>query len=261
MIKLRHLSPSQELENIDFQLSLFPDSTSQVWQIKFPTNAPSNRFQILWLFENEGELFQVLQLAKLIKSEFKSDVTLEIPYLPYARQDKQISNQSTWAIHLFAEILNQNGILDVTTFDQHSPLYFKSRSPQDFHRSIINHDILCFPDKGATKRYPHLAEYPVLHCEKVRDQQSGVIEKLSLGPTSLDLRDKRILIVDDLCDGGGTFIQVAQVLQPLGPKQIDLCVSHGLFTKGRDVLHAAGIKNIFTTNSLLRNTNGFSVWK
>jgi hypothetical protein len=57
-----------------------------------------------------------------------------------------------------------------------------------------------------------------------------------------------------------TFIKVAQLLNSqYPPAQIDLAVSHGLFSKGKQVLFDAGISNIYTTNSLLRNPEGFNV--
>lgn len=260
MIKLRKINSDQSLQDVSFELSIFPDQTSQVWKVQLPICSVSQTFQILWLFESESELFHVLQLARLLQKDFSGQVRLNIPYLPYARQDKEIQNQSTWALHLFADLLKTAGFSEITTFDQHSSLYFKSESAQKFHESVFIHDVVCFPDKGARARYPHLFKHPYVYFDKVRNQSTGVIEGLALQDNSLDLRDKKILIVDDLCDGGGTFIQAAQQLNKKSPSQVDLCVSHGLFTKGLEALYQAGIKKVYTTNSLLRNPEGFSVW-
>lgn len=261
MIKLRQELKDHSLVEIPFTTTVFPDSTSQIWKVDLLGNTHEINFQILWLFENEAELFHILQLTKLLQVEFKGVVVLDAPYLPYARQDKEISNQTTWALHLLAELLKSSGIKEVTTFDQHSSIYFKNTSPVEFHRAIINHDIICFPDKGARTRYPHLFEKPFVYCDKVRNQLTGQIEGLSLNLNDQELSGKSIIIIDDLCDGGGTFIQVARALKNYSPLSIDLCVSHGLFSNGKQILYDAGINQVFTTNSLLRNPNDFSVWK
>ena len=261
MLKLRRVEPDQSLREVEFDISTFPDQTTQVWKVKLDKPKGAQRFQILWLFESENEFFQMLQLTVLLQSEFQGIVALHVPYLPYARQDKEIENTTTWALHLFAALLKTSGLSEVITFDQHSSHYFTSQSAEAFHASVPNHDVICFPDEGARKRYPHLHKHPHVYFNKVRNPSTGEIEKHELVLNNQDLSGKSILIVDDLCDGGATFTGAAIELKKHGPGVIDLCVSHGLFSKGREALHSNGINQIYTTNSLLRNPEGFSVWK
>ena len=61
-----------------------------------------------------------------------------------------------------------------------------------------------------------------------------------------------MLIVDDLCDAGGTFIGSAQVLRDAGARSVSLYVTHGLFSKGVGNLLEQGIDRIYTTSSLAR---------
>lgn len=247
-------------KEIQFATTIFPDQTSQVWKLE-PT--PSSDFQeltILWLFENESELIHLLQLAFLLKKQYHSKINLKAPYLPYARQDKEVSNSSSWALHLFEKLIRDAQIDSVEVFDQHSPLFFTSQSAEAFHKSIFHHDFICFPDKGARSRYPHLEKHPFVYCDKIRNQSTGEITGLSLATMGKDLQDQKVLIIDDICDGGKTFTEVAKKLQEQNVSQIDLAVSHGLFSKGKEVLHAAGIKEIYTTNSLIKNSDAFKVW-
>ena len=62
----------------------------------------------------------------------------------------------------------------------------------------------------------------------------------------VDIKDQTILIVDDLCDGGMTFIKSAERLYELEAKEVHLYVSHGIFSKGLKPLTDSGIKRIFT---------------
>lgn len=81
--------------------------------------------------------------------------------------------------HLFAEIIKNSDIKQVKTFDQHSAHYFINTSLVEFYKSIVNHDVICFPDKGAQTRYPHLFETPFVYCDKIRNQLNGLIENLT----------------------------------------------------------------------------------
>jgi ribose-phosphate pyrophosphokinase len=247
-----------------FTTTVFPDGTSQVWKLDLEVEE-GDEIEILWLFENEAELFHVCQLAHLLEEDYDYSPTLIVPYLPYGRQDKSVANDASFALNTFKDVLYHRGICRIETFDAHSEtdMVF-STSPAKFHKAIFNHDVVCFPDKGAAVRYgtaDGFGNSPVIFCEKVRNQQTGEITGLKVnGATPNLLFNKRVLIVDDICDGGMTFIKVAEALKTFNPLQIDLAVSHGLFSKGEQVLKDAGISNIFTTNSLLRNPEGFKVW-
>ena len=259
MLKL--YSNNQEIE---FKTTIFPDKTSQVWQVENTHGYDLSKLRVLWLFEGEHELPQLLQLVYLLRSLHGSRIELHAPYLPYARQDKAVSNDSTWALHLLDKMIREAGVAKVRVFDQHSPCFFESESAEKFHKSVINHDLICFPDKGARQRYPHLQASPhgsrYIWCEKVRDQLTGAITGLNLHAMGHQLRGARVCIVDDICDGGRTFIEVAAKLRDERVAAIDLVVSHGLFSQGKGVLHNAGIDTIYTTNSLLHNTDSFKVW-
>lgn len=254
---------------IKFEITQFPDGTSQVWKLQdyIDFDRYSDEPVILWQFENEAELMHVLQLASLIQNHLDIEsCTLRVPYLPYGRQDKKIDNKLSFALQTFKDCLYHANITRIETFDAHSKsdmIYEDSIMPtvEEFHDSVYNHDTVCFPDKGAYTRYAKSFEgIPMLYCEKVRNQLTGEITGLTVhNPSGIHLGYLSVLIVDDICDGGMTFIKVAEALKQFHPKQIDLAVSHGLFSKGRQCLHDAGIDNIYTTNSLLRNPEGFKV--
>jgi ribose-phosphate pyrophosphokinase len=88
-------------------------------------------------------------------------------------------------------------------------------------------------------------EYAIL--SKKRDVASGKLTGFSL--MAGDVRGRDLLIVDDLCDAGGTFIGSAQVLREAGAHSVSLYVTHGIFSKGVEHLFANGIDAIYTTTS------------
>lgn len=228
--------------------TIFPDKTSQVWKI------PKSYFKkkenlVFWEFENETEFLHIAQLKVLLDVQFGlGRAILELPYLPYARQDKEITNESTFALYPFALLLNSLRFSEVQVVDPHNlrlsqhlinNLSYSRPDVNAWLESLRAKPV--YPDAGALKRYD--GNPKSVHCEKVREPLTGAITGLKVIGK---VKHINYLIVDDLCDGGRTFIEVAKKLYELGAKEVHLLVSHGIFSKGLEPLREAGIKRIFT---------------
>jgi ribose-phosphate pyrophosphokinase len=235
--------------------TIFPDKTSQVW--KLPKEIlGNNSYSIQWFFESEAEFFHLAQLVELLRHHGTPRLDLEIPYLPYARQDKAVDNEASFALHTFARQLNALDFNIIKVFDVHSPDAFRliNRLREDgTFIDIVNQvvvdskaDVICYPDAGALQRYKGFLDPKIPYCSfsKERDPLTGYIKKLTLNE-KVELKDKRVLIIDDLCDGGMTFILTTKELLNYGVSNVDLYVSHGIFSKGTQVLRDAGINTIY----------------
>jgi ribose-phosphate pyrophosphokinase len=232
--------------------TLFPDGTSQVWKLDDGLLRPGTTAAVAWRFESEAEVMHLAQLAALLKA-YELRATLDIRYLPYARQDKPVRNDRTFALHVFAPMLNAMGWEKVVLRDPHSPVArdlieravirgFQDEALSAYQRTSSN--LMCFPDDGA--RFKYSADFPnvpSVWAKKTRDQATGELGNASL---TGDVANARILVVDDICDGGATFIRLASALRAGRAAKVCLFVSHGLFTKGTAVLFDAGIDRIFT---------------
>lgn len=243
------------LGNLPINVTLFPDKTSQVWQIKnlVPPRIPT--FDVQWKFESEAEFLHLAQLKDLLDSCPSSRKKLTISYLPYARQDKPISNNSTFALHTFAKLLNTLNFDEVVIVDPHSEIALnliqnsKAVYPTKIVENLIKKekiDVICFPDKGAQTKYEKLYKFSNFSGQKVRNQLTGQIEKYTING---NVKKTNVLVVDDLCDGGATFILLAKELYNQGANSVSLFVTHGLFTKGVEILWEARIDKIFTIDS------------
>lgn len=233
-----------KLNGIPVNITIFPDKTSQVWKVE-----GIKRFNfVTWEFEHEGEFMHLAQLKDLLDAELTENF-LTVNYLPYARQDKPLSNSTAFALFTFSKLLNSLRFDRVSMFDVHS--YKATALIKNSHNELPVTQVsalyseykwnLCFPDKGASERYP-LGNYTPLILEKTRDQLTGALTMNSL----TQKLNGGYLIVDDICDGGGTFILAANELYKAGASDVYLYVSHGIFSKGTQVLRDAGIKRIFT---------------
>lgn len=236
--------------------TMFPDGTSQVWKLCEETFR-ARYSQVTWHFEHESEFMHLAQVKKLLdQGTTVTGVCLRLDYLPYARQDKLVSNNSTFALRSFADLLNSLNFLRIDCFDPHSDIAeniiarFHPIWPLREVRHAVQEcqpDLVCYPDSGAYRKYSTVLSGlelpPVVVGSKVRNPVTGAITGYELGYVPAR---RRALIVDDICDGGATFVRVAEALRQRGVTSIDLYVSHGIFSRGIDVLKAAGISRIFT---------------
>ncbi|WP_213733454.1 ribose-phosphate diphosphokinase [Citrobacter europaeus] len=213
-------------------------------------------------------------LAQLVEAvRHQTDVLvshLDLPWLPWARQDRHMVSGDSFALKVFASQLNTLQFDKVKVLDPHSDaaaaaienlvaigqercLLQSATLPHLFQQNAL---MLVAPDAGALKKIDAVAraagveEYAIL--SKKRDVASGKLTGFSL--MAGDVRGRDVLIVDDLCDAGGTFIGSAQVLREAGAHSVSLYVTHGIFSKGVEHLFANGIDAIYTTTSFAAPT-------
>ncbi|APR31632.1 ribose-phosphate pyrophosphokinase [Citrobacter freundii] len=213
-------------------------------------------------------------LAQLVEAvRHQTDVLvshLDLPWLPWARQDRHMVSGDSFALKVFASQLNTLQFDKVKVLDPHSDaaaaaienlvaigqercLLQSATLPHLFQQNAL---MLVAPDAGALKKIDAVAraagveEYAIL--SKKRDVASGKLTGFSL--MAGDVRGRDMLIVDDLCDAGGTFIGSAQVLREAGAHSVSLYVTHGIFSKGVEHLFANGIDAIYTTTSFAAPT-------
>ena len=193
--------------------------------------------------------------------------TLVIPYFPAARQDRVMVEGEPLSVKVYADIINSLPFQKVVIFDSHSevtPALVEGCVAIPNHKfvqkvidSIGNDLILISPDGGALKKIYKLSEYlggiEVVECSKSRDVKTGKLSGFQV--YSEDLSGKDCLIVDDICDGGGTFLGLAQELLKKNAGHLYLAVSHGIFSKGLDAL-GEGFQHIYTTDSFRKMEHG-----
>lgn len=204
----------------------------------------------------------------LIKQELDLPVHCTIGYLPYARQDRSCYAGEAHSSYVMALIVGCARFASVTVIDPHSEEAVESIknkqvttqtdifvSNLDKILDIAGEDVmLCSPDKGAIEKTKEVYKAmgnllsPIIQGEKIRDQDTGKLT--GFGYTcSEDIDMANILIVDDICDGGGTFLGLAKVLREAGAKRIGLYVTHGIFSQGVNKLLDNGIDYLITTNT------------
>lgn len=251
----------------------FPDGTMSIRKEYFASLIEGNNvFNFSWYYENDAEMV----LLYFVVSHFREHVSkdsvfnLYLPYIPNARMDRVKSNAEVFTLKYFCNFINSMNFDEVKVLDAHSnvSLALLNHVVQDdvfcFICSAIDDfkpDVLFFPDEGSCKRYAnainerYCAEYnvdplPIVYANKDRDWATGHIRGLEVVGKD-NVKNKRILIVDDICSKGGTFYYSAKSLKECGANEIALYVTHCENTVlGGDLIRSGLVKKIYTTNSL-----------
>jgi ribose-phosphate pyrophosphokinase len=195
-------------------------------------------------------------------------IDVAYPYFPYARQDREMEKMEPFSLRVFCNLLNSLKLSSVTIYDPHSDVtpalidnckvipqweIVRGCMPQEW----VDDDNLMFvsPDAGAYKKVSKLLwnDKRITIGVKNRGPKGNIIHTDVFSP--VDLNGKDCVIVDDICDGGRTFIELAKVLKMRGAKRLFLYVTHGIFSKGLEELFQY-FDMIYTTNSFDQSKYG-----
>ena len=252
----------------DVKQGSFPDGTLHL-------SLPYNRIKrVEWKYESDAELFTLICIAKHYNY---SDMELYLPYIPHARMDRVKSETDVFTLKYFCEVINSLNFKTVWVMDAHSNVSLalldrvRQMNVEDTIYDTIykvtceiaggyDHQqrmdaqadlVVFFPDEGAMKRYSDMANMPYAFGIKKRDWESGKI--LGLDIVNADLvKDKNILIIDDICSRGGTFLHSAKALKAAGANRIFLYVTHAEKTmvEGEMYNNLDLVERIYTTDSI-----------
>ncbi len=194
-------------------------------------------------------------------------ISLNLPYVPYARQDRVCNPGEALAAKVFCNLINAQNYAAVSILDPHSdvvpalldrvhvvdasvPLARVIGRPE-FAAGVT----LLAPDAGARKRVSGLARKlgiaDVAYAEKTRCTRTGAITGMAV-PESLP--SQPVLVVDDICDGGRTFTELAARLREQTGEALYLYVTHGIFSKGVEEL-LRHYSRLYTTQDWTRSGN------
>lgn len=202
------------------------------------------------------------------------DAELVLGYIPQARADRVFSSGNPLPIKVFCDIINSCGFSKVTVLDPHSDVspalinnveVFTQDSLVKAVLPVIHKHLetftLCAPDLGATKKtfdvMKKLGHDTYYQAVKIRDVETGDIVKCDIVEDEVS---GNILIVDDISDGGASFMYLAKELKAKGAKKVGLYVTHGIFPKGLDSLKEY-VDFIFCSNIIGTYINNEDIWR
>lgn len=261
-----------ENSNIKYKISKFPDGQQDI--VIENHTFPIKEVTIKSRFNSFKDLELILCATKALRNLKVEKIHLYIPYILGARSDRQfVTGGTSYLRDVIAPILNSQNYESVTCIDVHSDVapacinnlivsdnsWFirvaLTKYNQISLRNAVDSFTLISPDAGALKKVYNLAEKleydrDILIASKHRDIKSGKILSTHVPLDSIDSKINDFLIVDDICDGGRTFIEIAKAIHKERPlANVSLAITHGMFSNGLYEL-SQHIKHIYCTNSV-----------
>jgi ribose-phosphate pyrophosphokinase len=247
---------------LDAEFRTFPDGES-----KFTVNGKVAGKSVLIVQSTyppvDQHIMQLFLAAHQLSQE-GARVTAVTPYLAYARQDKEFLPGEGVTLGILAHLLRSAGIGRLAAVDIHSaeglslfsfPVYSVSAIPSlvSYVRENLGlkDAVVISPDFGASKRTEAFAQLygaEFFQLSKTRDRSSG---EVSVKEAKLAVKDKEVVILDDIISTGGTVRVAAEAVLGQGAKKaVAVCV-HGLFVgDALQELERAGVKTVVSTNTV-----------
>ncbi len=211
----------------------------------------------------DQHLFQLL-LASHRLSQEGAKITAVVPYLAYARQDKEFLPGEGVTLGVVAHLMRSAGIRRLVTVDIHSveglslfsiPIYSVSAIPTlvGYAKDSLGLGdvVVISPDFGASKRteaFAALYGAKYIQLSKRRDRKTGEVR---VKEESIDVKGKDVVILDDIISTGGTVKAAAETVLGQGASKAIAVCTHGLFVgDALQTLDKAGVKKIVGTNTV-----------
>ena len=268
-----------DLENSDikYKISKFPDGQQSIKLDMIDADLPNKiTVSITSRFNSFLDLELIIAANQALREfSYVENVKLNVPYFLGARSDRKFeAGTSNYIKTVICPIINAQKFSRVTVLDPHSDVleacldnYHKHnnhRLVKDALTAIDNKNdaqeriCLVSPDAGAYKKIFDVAKEfginRIITANKVRDIKTGNILRTEV-PTLDQHEDLKYVIIDDICDGGRTFVELAKAMKESRPTaKIYLVVTHGIFSAGFDTLNQY-FEGIYTTNSVKRLVN------
>lgn len=215
-------------------------------QVNIDYYEPGMPLHLTFEFENNEEIIELLLIYNALKHMNKKIDVLILPYVPFSRQDRVNKYGECFSLQIFSALINFMAIKKVQIIDPHSDVVtalidnYEVISQHEVFQSLLackSQFYLICPDGGALKKIYKSAIHEeclgVVECSKKRNLSTGEISGTVVHWE--DFNGKECIIMDDICDGGRTFIEIAKILKEKNAGIITLMVSHGFFTKGFEV--------------------------
>jgi len=255
---------------VEAKTRVFPDGESKITFGRIPKNS------IVLVVQStyppvDTNLLQVLSIISQVR-KVSSKIYAIIPYMGYARQDRQFLSGEVVTMSIVAKMLEVAGAKKVVVVDIHSKTalnHFKiskesvSAIPElakYFKKLKLKNALVVSPDVGGAlraKKFASLLNTDFITLKKSRDRNTG---KVQIHSSKVDVRGRDLIVVDDIISTGGSVVRATQFLKKQKCKRVFVACTHGLFI-GDAIrkMKKAGVSQIISTNTIPRSTSKVDV--
>ena len=255
---------------VEAKTRVFPDGESKISFGRIP------KISVVLVVQStyppvDTNLLQTLSIISQARN-VSSKIYAVIPYMGYARQDRQFLSGEVVTMAIVARMLQTAGAKKIIAVDIHSKIalsHFKipkenvSAIPElakYFKKMKLKNALVVSPDMGGSlraKKFAALLNTDFITLKKSRNRKTG---KVVIQSSKVDVRGKDLVLVDDIISTGGSVIKAAQFLKRHKCKRVFVACTHGLFVEGAEKkIKKAGVARIISTNTIPRNTSKVDV--
>ena len=255
---------------VEAKTRVFPDGESKITFGRIPKNS------IVLVVQStyppvDTNLLQALSIISQVR-KVSSKIYAIIPYMGYARQDRQFLSGEVVTMSIIARMIQAAGAKKVVTVDIHSKTalnHFKipkenvSAIPElakYFKKMKLKNALVVSPDMGGSlraKKFAGLLNIDFIALKKSRNRNTG---KVQIHSSKADVRGKDLILVDDIISTGDSIIKAAQFLKRQKCKRLFVACTHGLFVEDAEKkIKKAGVSQIISTNTIPRSTSKVDV--
>lgn len=258
----KRLASKLKATYVNTELRTFPDGENKV-----TLSAKPKKGRIVVVQSTyppvDSNLFQCLSLISKVK-QFSSEVVVVVPYMGYARQDREFLPGEIISIQIIAKLFKAAGATKIIVVDIHSMIglkYFKipaknvSAVPElvkFFKKLKLKNPLVVSPDLGGknrAKEFARLLNSDYIFLKKKRDRKTGKVKIVSTNLKQVVGRD--IILVDDMISSGSSIIKATEFLKKQKCKRVFVSCTHALLIRGaEEKIKRAGVSKIISTNTV-----------
>jgi len=263
----KKLAKKLSADFVSVELRVFPDGESKITISKKPKNG-----KIIVVNSTcppvDSNLIQTLSLISKAR-RFSEQVICIMPYMGYARQDREFLLGEIVTLSVIAKLLQSAGASKIVVVDIHSRLglkHFKipiknvsavSELVKYFKKMKLKDPLVVSPDLGGViraKEFARMYGTDFVALKKQRDKKTGKVRIMS---TSLDgVRGRDLVLVDDMVSTGGSIIKATEFLKRQGCRRVFVACTHGLLIDNAEKkIRKSGVTKIISTNTIPGNTS------
>ena len=268
----KELSKKINANFVKSEIRVFPDGESKITLIGKISKKKSIVIQSIYP-PVDTNLVQVLSLITKAK-ENSSKVIAVIPYMGYARQDREFLPGEIVTMKVLGKLFKSAGVSKIIVVDIHSSIglkYFSMKTKnvtaipdlvRYFKKLSLKNPLVVSPDQGGKERAKEFAKEfnsDYIALEKTRDRKTG---KVKIKTKNLEVKNRDLILVDDIISTGGSIIKATQFLKKQKCKKIYVACTHALLMNDAEKkIKKAGVTSIISTNTIPGKTSKVDISK
>ena len=259
----RNISSNLNVKIIEPELKIFSDGESK---LRFPSVNNKHCIIVQSLYPPpDRHIIQLLMIIHKCKKDNASKLTVIIPYMAYARQDKAFLEGEIISLGVLAQLIENFGVNEVITVDIHNEVslsYFSINTKNvtaipilaEYIKNKVTLDksFIISPDTGGITRankFAQLLNLPILCLKKKRDRETGCVsidENIGMKVAGMNA-----ILVDDMISTGESIVKACDVLKKQKIGNITVLCTHAILVDNAfEKIINSGVKEIISTNSV-----------